>query len=51
MSKIYLKPETIQAIEKILNKGELAEVKIEHGKAEVIAIRRKKIEIHTSKNS
>jgi transcriptional regulator len=43
MPKIQLTQETIQAIETVLNKGNQAEVKIEHGKPEVIAIKRKKV--------
>lgn len=43
MPKVQLSQETIQAIEAVLNKGSQAEVKIEHGKPEVIAIKRKKV--------
>jgi hypothetical protein len=43
MAKITLQPETVQVIEQVLNKGYLAEVKIEKGKPEVIEIRRKKV--------
>lgn len=43
MAKVALMPETIQAIEQVLNKGYQAEVKIEKGKPEVIEIRRKKV--------
>lgn len=43
MSKIQLSKETIQKIETVLNKGCQAEVKIEHGQPEVIAIKRKRV--------
>ena len=43
MAKVSLTPEIIRAIEDVLNKGNHAEVKVEHGKPEVISIRRKKV--------
>lgn len=43
MPKIQLTQETIQKIETVLNKGCQAEVKIEHGKPEVISIKRKRV--------
>ena len=43
MPKIQLPPETIRKIEAVLNRGCQAEVKIEHGKPEVISIKRKKV--------
>ena len=36
-----VRPETVQAIEKILRQGNQAEVKIEQGKVTVIEIKRK----------
>ena len=43
MAKVSLTPETVRAIEEVLNKGNHAEVKIERGKPEVISIKRKKV--------
>ena len=42
MAKVTLTPETVVVIEKILNNGCCAEVKIEHNDISVIEIRRKK---------
>lgn len=40
-----LEPKVIETILKALNRGNLAEVKIEHGKAVVIEVQRKKVNI------
>lgn len=51
MSKIQLRPETVQAIEETLNRGAIAEVKIEHGEPAVIQIKRKKVSVETKENT
>lgn len=38
-----LGPKVVEAILKAINKGNVAEVKIEHGKAVVIEVQRKKV--------
>lgn len=48
MAKVSLTPDIVRAIEDVLNKGNHAEVKIERGKPEVIAIKRKKVTNTTS---
>lgn len=48
MPKIQLTPETVRKIEAVLNKGCQAEVKVEHGKPEVIAIKRKRVTEETN---
>lgn len=48
MPKIQLTPETVRKIEAVLNKGCQAEVKVEHGKPEVIAIKRKRVADETN---
>lgn len=43
--ELRLTPEQVQAIEKILKAGNQVEVKVEHGKPEIISIRRKRIAV------
>lgn len=43
--ELRLTPEQVQAIEKVLKAGNQVEVKVEHGKPEIISIRRKRIAV------
>jgi len=42
--QIHLPTETVKAIEEVISKGNVAEVKIEHGAPTVISIKRKKVQ-------